>query len=163
MSRLTRLTSVIAGAVSGHAAVLSDEGVPSWVRYHGELDDRLIGDGDLILDLSDVSRIEELVVTRVLDRWAAALDFSLDGIDRHDAFRVLVTRTLMQEFVAATPTIDAFGRRTATANSRIRVHRDAVIHILVDSVDGPFGDDVSEFWDAVRRRLGPAARWAYTR
>lgn len=41
MSRLARLTNVIAQAVSGHAALRSDEGVPSWVRYHGELDDRL--------------------------------------------------------------------------------------------------------------------------
>lgn len=67
MSRLARVTKVVADAVPGNAAVLSDEGVPAWVRYRGEVGDRLIGDGALLLDLSDVSSVDDLVATRVLD------------------------------------------------------------------------------------------------
>ncbi|WP_136040780.1 MULTISPECIES: hypothetical protein [unclassified Microbacterium] len=163
MSRLARLTKVIADAVPGHAAVLSDEGVPAWVRHHGDLGDRLIGEGDLILDLSDMADADQFVATRVLDRWAAALDFSLRGIDRREAIHALASRTLQREFVAAAPSVDAFGRCVPAKDSRIRVHRDAVIHILVQSFDGPFADNHVEFWDAVKRRLGPTAAWAYTR
>ncbi|MGN7949693.1 hypothetical protein ACTJKH_13185 [Microbacterium sp. 22215] len=142
------MTNIIDEAVTGHGGFVADEGVPAWVRYQGELDDRRIGDGDLILDLSGGSRLEDLIATRILDRWADALDFSLGGIDGRDAFQALVAWTLMREFVAVPPSFDAFGRRAAIENSRIRVHRDAVMQALVESFDGPFDDNRSEFWDA---------------
>lgn len=79
----------------------------------------------------------------------------MEGIDRSNAFRALMSKTLQREFVAVAPSIDVFGRRVPADDSRIRVHRDAVIHILVESFDGPFRDNHAEFWDAVRRRLKP--------
>lgn len=114
MSRLARVMKVVADAIPGDAAVLSSEGVPAWVRHSGELGDRLVGDGDLLLDLADVTDVDHLVATRVLDRWASALDFSLRGIYRHNAFRALMSETPQREFVASVPSmaggydVDAF-------------------------------------------------------
>ena len=152
MSGLKRLLDITTGNATAHLATVSMEGVPAWSRYDGELDDRLVGNGDLILDLADTVSYAEFIASGALDRWADALDFSLEGIDRDTAFFALSCSTLLRE-----------SERTGLSEHvRIRVHRDFIVHVLVEAFDGPFVNG-RDFVDAIRRRLGPTASWAYVR
>lgn len=150
MSRLARHIDILSGAATAHIAVVSDEGQNAWTRYHGELGNRLVGEGDLILDLDDVGAAADFVNRGILDRWAEAVDFSLDGIDRTEAFYALGITTLHEAFPAESP------QQGSSEKFRLRVHRDFIITVLVEVFDGPFYESPG-FWDAVGRRRGPNA------
>ncbi len=151
-SGLKRMMNIIMGDATAHISTVSDEGVPAWTRYPGDLDNRLVGNGDLVLDMADNSSADKFVASGILDKWAEALDFSLEGIDRQTAFYALSSSTLLREWEES----------GGPEHLRIRVHRDFVVHVLVESFDGPFYDK-PDFDEAVSRRLGPKATWAYVR
>lgn len=144
---------------------VSADGQRAWVRYYGELGNRVTDEGDLILDLKDM--IEDAFVNDgVLDRWALTNKFSVDGMNRTSAFLMLYMKTVhkcLAEVGRDDPRIESVravlrGEPGATEHFRVQVDKTFVMSTLTEAFDGPF-DAEDEFLAAIERRLAPDAEW----
>lgn len=148
---------------------VAKDGRRAWVRHHGDLGNRVAENGDLILDLKDIPEHDNFVNDGILDRWALANKFSVDGMHRTSALITLYMKTLhklLGEVGADDPRIDAVsaildGEPGATEHFRVRIDKTFVISVLTEAFDGPLGDE-GEFLAAIERRLLPDAEWLTT-
>ncbi|WP_406250229.1 hypothetical protein ACI7YT_08650 [Microbacterium sp. M] len=164
MSFLSTLTASIPGLLVSSIPQVSSDGRHAWVRFHGELGNRVTDDGDLILDLVDLQRTDDLLAEGILDHWAQVNQFSLSGINRTGAFLLLYQKTLhklLGQMGADDPELDSVraildGEESAADNFRVRIDAAFAISVLTDAWDGPF-DDEYDFLHAIDRRLAPDA------
>lgn len=144
---------------------VASDGQPAWTRYHGELGNRVTAEGDLIVDLKDLGG-DEFVNDGVLDRWALANDFSVDGFHRSSAFMVLYMKTVhrfLGEVGADDPRIESVrailaGEPGDAEHFRVQVDKTFAMSVLTEAFDGPF-EHQREFLAVIEHRVGSGAAW----
>lgn len=142
-------------------AYLAPSGSRGWLLGTGNRATGVTCNGDLVLSIRDMSRVEELVDDGLLERWADEWQFSLKGIDQDVALYLLLfdyavptclaleeNRTITSELQAASVAADP----DTIPDLAVRLSGAAVAAAIIRAFDDQ-GDADHAFQQSVSRRI----------